>query len=280
MAETASTFPLFDDREGMAAEGGSTRRLPPVAASDPADRSTAEKAPPPPSGAGPFLVHAWPLLALLWRLAAGAVAERPERLKEAAGEQIRAFEQAALSAGLDARQIAIARYTLCTAIDEAVVTTSWGIECGWAQRSLLSIFHGETWGGEKVFTFIERALAAPNRTDGLLQLFHMVLVLGFQGKFRLQRDGTASVDALRERLFEALRLYYGQRPAFPEAARQPVAGARRLLRYVPVWSVALLCVLLSAVVFTWFDYRLRSSADAVALQFDAVASPSTGAASP
>lgn len=273
-------FPLFDDRGGGAAEARSTRRLPPAAAGDSADRAAAEASPPPPSGAGPFLVHAWPLLALLWRLAAGAVAERPERLKEAAAEQIRAFEQAALSAGLDARQIAIARYTLCTAIDEAVVTTGWGAESGWALRSLLSTFHGETWGGEKVFTFIERALAAPNRTDGLLQLFHMVLVLGFQGKFRLQRDGTASVDALRERLFEALRPHYGQRPAFPEAARQPVAGARRLLRYVPVWSVALLCVLLSAVVFAWLDYRLKSSADAVSLQFDAVASPSTGAALP
>ncbi len=208
------------------------------------------------------------------------MAEPPERLKEAAAEQIRAFEQAALSAGLDARQIAIARYTLCTAIDEAVVTTGWGAESGWALRSLLSIFHGETWGGEKVFTFIERALAVPNRTDGLLQLFHMVLVLGFQGKFRLERDGTAGVDALRERLFETLRPHYGQRPAFPEAAKEPAARARRLLRYVPVWSVALLCVLLSAVVFAWLDYELKHSADAVALQFDAVASPSSGAASP
>lgn len=277
MADSAPTFPLFDDRDGAAAAPRSTRRLPPAVRQGPAGQP-GRSSPPPPSGVGAFLVHAWPLLALLWRLAAGAVAGRPEQFKDAVARQIRAFEQAALSAGLDARQIATARYALCTAIDEAVVTTGWGAESGWALRSLLSIFHGETWGGEKVFGFIDQALAAPDRSEGLLELYHMILVLGFQGKFRLERDGTAKVDALRERLFEVLRPQRGPRPVFPEPARPPAAGARRLFRYAPVWSVAILCILLSAMLFAWFDYKLRSGAHAVAEQFDAIApSPSSGA---
>lgn len=279
MAETSRPLPLFGDRDPAAGDARATRRLPPVAAGPSVAPSSDLPAPPAPSGSGPFVKQAWPLLALLARIIAGAAADRPDQLKGAIAQRIKSFDQALLSAGIDARQIAAARYALCTAIDEAVVTTRWGADSGWAQRSLLSIFHGETWGGEKVFTFIDQALAARDQREDLIEFYHLLLVLGFQGRYRLERDGTAKVDALRDRMFDILQARFGRRPVVPEAVPpQPKARAARIFRYAPVWSVAVVCLLISAILYAWLDYRLTSGADAVSAQFDTIArGPSAGA---
>jgi type VI secretion system protein ImpK len=275
MPDEALHLPLFGEGAGNDAEEDDTRRL----SGRPADPSSALgddiHAPPAPIGSGAFVREAWPLLSLLARLRLGASAPNPESLKTALAAQIRTFDEKALAAGLNPRQVSTARYALCTALDETVSTSAWGERSDWAQASLLSTFHGETWGGEKVFALIERALADPRRYTDLLELFYFVLTLGFQGKFRLERDGTASVDALRDRLFDALRHGVGARPTVPTPPREPIGRRVRLIRYLPVWTVAALCLLLSLLIFAWLDYQLKSHAQDVAHLFNAVAATTT-----
>jgi type VI secretion system protein ImpK len=275
MADDVQPLPLFDDRPMPADDPDDTRRLPPVA--EPAVGPRTIEPPPAPTGAGALVRLGWPLLALLARLAGGGAPADPERLKAEAAGLIREFERAALADGIEPRLISASRYTLCTALDEAVTLADPAAANVWARGSLLSLFHNETWGGEKVFILTERALAEPDRYADLLELCHLVLVLGFQGKFRRERDGTAKVDALRARLFEALRPRYGDRPPFPAAARRTAARpGRRIIHYVPVWSVAVVCLLLSALVFTWFDYQLKSGARHVAASIREVSGPAAG----
>lgn len=268
MPDEARTLPLFDDRPMMADDPDDTRHLPPVSGAT--DTSTIQP-PPPPVGTGALVRLAWPLLALLARLAGGATPADPERLKAEAAELVRGFERNALSAGTEPRLISATRYTLCTAIDEAVSLADPAAANLWARGSLLSLFHNETWGGEKVFVLMDRALAQPDRYGDLLELCHIVLVLGFQGKYRLERDGTAKVDALRERLFDALRPRFGDRPAFPAVGQRPTGRqGRRLIHYVPVWTVAVVCLLISAVLFAWFDYQVKTEAAQVAAAINQV----------
>lgn len=273
MLERVRSLPLFGAGAGAAddAEEDVTRRLSPRTPGAPRDDVDA---PPPPAGSGAFVREAWPLLALLARLRLGASATDPQSLKTALAAQIRAFDQRAFAAGLDPRQISAARYTLCTALDEAVSTSAWGERSDWAQSSLLGTFHSETWGGEKVFTLIERTLADPRRYTDLLELFYFVLTLGFQGKFRLERDGTASVDQLRDRLFDTLRRRFGVRPKLETPPREPVRHRVRLVRYLPVWTIAALCLLASLLILAWLGYELTSHAKDVAQLFHAVAETS------
>ena len=63
-----------------------------------------------------------------------------------------------------------ARYILCAALDEAVLSTSWGAKSVWSQRSLLATLHGETWGGEKLF-----AMLSDRGPEGLLGQFDVAL---------------------------------------------------------------------------------------------------------
>jgi len=78
--------------------------------------------------------------------------------------EIRSFEQKAKNEAIKPEIILAARYLLCSIVDEAVLHTPWGGESAWAQRTLLTIFHNETSGGEKCFSILDRMLYRTIRT--------------------------------------------------------------------------------------------------------------------
>lgn len=225
-------------------------------------------APPAPPGCGPLVRAAWPLLALLGRLVAGASGSPVPTLMAAAVTLVRGFEQAALTAGISPRDVAAARYSLCSALDEAVLTTAWGQASAWNANTLLSRFHGETWGGEKVFGIIDRVLEAPQRYPDLLDLLHRLMLLGFQGRFRAERDGTARADVVRERLFQAFRTQTDATPSMPSARPIQTRRARGPTSYVPVWIVAVACLVLALSTLGYLRYRLQ---DAASVEADRIA---------
>ena len=58
-----------------------------------------------------------------------------------------------------------ARYVLCAALDEAVLSTPWGAQSEWAQHPLLVALHREAWGGEKFFEMLDRVSTDPRGTS-------------------------------------------------------------------------------------------------------------------
>lgn len=96
-----------------------------------------------------------------------------------------------------------------------------------------------------------------------------MLLLGFQGRHRLEPEGAAATDRLRTRLRQALAA--GGAPPPPLPVPQPAQAApRQLFRYVPVWAVGCAALLLAAVAYGWFDVRLISDAGAVAAAITAL----------
>lgn len=78
-----------------------------------------------------------------------------------------------------------ASYGLCLFIDEAVMDRPWGKTSCWSQEPLLSIFHDETWGGEKVFTVLSRLMQEPKRYKDVLEFMYFALCLGLKGKYAI-----------------------------------------------------------------------------------------------
>lgn len=251
MAAGDRVLPLFGAAPGRAPE-------------DRPELHPASATPPAPPGSGPLVTAAWMLLTLIARLAAGASGSPVATLKTSAIELIRAFEQAALTAGVSPRDVAAARYSLCSAMDEAVLITEWGQASTWNANTLLSRFHGETWGGEKVFGIIDRVLEAPGRYPDLVDLLHRLLLLGFQGRFRVERDGTARADAVRERLFQAFRAQSDAAPTMLPARPIQIRRARGPTNFVPVWFVAVACLVLGLSALGYLRYRLQGAAAAEA----------------
>lgn len=271
MPDGPSSLPLFDNIERPEPDDAPTVRV--TAASDETIAARPLLEPPAPIGSGRLVRCAWPLLSLLAQIVAGTSVSDPEQLKSGAAALIHQFERVALADGVNAREVNAARYVLCTAIDEAVLTSPRGGSSEWKNASLLSMFHNETWGGEKLFTLIDRALQDSQQYGDLLELCHFVLLLGFQGKFRLERDGSAQVDALRRRLFDVLRPRFGTPTPVPVPQPEQIGRRARLIHYVPVWVVGAVCLLLAAILLGWFGYRLQTDAARVAEQIDALSLP-------
>jgi type VI secretion system protein ImpK len=272
MPDQIGSLPLFEDRPYLGADESPTARMPADTAGPGAALSV--EAPPAPAGVGRLVRCAWPLLSLLGRIVAGASANGAEPLKTRATALVHEFERAALADGISALDVTAARYVLCTAIDEAVLTSSWGPGSGWNDPSLLSMFHNETWGGEKVFTLIDRALEDRQQYGDVLELCHFVMLLGFQGKYRLARDGSAQVDALRRRLFEVLGKRFPSPASVPVPQPEHVRRGGRLFRYAPVWTVGAVCLLVAFTLFALYDYRLHVDASRVAGDIRSIALPS------
>ncbi len=163
----------------------------------------------------------------------------PNAVRKRMSAEMRAFDQNAKNFGVSISQTNAARYLLCTFVDEIVMTTPWGSQSGWSGRSLLSEFYGETFGGEKVFTVIDRAMREPDKHSLLLELAYLILSLGFEGQYRV-RDG-GKLKIIQDSLYQAVRRQTPNagKTLSPHWRGEEGSRSDRLMKLVPLWMIAL-----------------------------------------
>ncbi|HJS03238.1 MAG TPA: DotU family type VI secretion system protein [Variovorax sp.] len=203
----------------------------------------------------PLVSAAGKLLVLVGQLRNMVHAPNVAALRASTADAVNQFDAAARRAGISNESVLAARYVLCTALDEAVANTPWGVQGGWNKQSLLVQFHNETWGGEKVFQLLARLAQDVPTHRQLLELIYSVLALGFEGRYRVVENGRAQLDSVRQRLAE---LIAKERPPV-EAELSPHwrgqgAGTVRLRESLPMWVFAAGFALLLAL--AWFGFRL------------------------
>ena len=149
------------------------------------------------------------------------------------------YEQQLRHKGLASELIEQARYCMCAFIDETVLNTAWGGNSDWAQESLLSTFHNETFGGAYFFTLLDAAIAEPKTHLLLLELQYLCLSFGFVGKMRIEERGYEKLEHYRERAFKAIRSVRGE-PAreLSPGWRSQVVAANQLTDEFPLWVLA------------------------------------------
>ena len=95
-------------------------------------------------------------------------------------------------------------YCLCAALDEAVLSTKWGTQSIWVQKTLLGFFRFGNSGGENFYSILDELAREPRKNIEVLELIYFILSLGFEGKYygekRIYRD------EFRNRLFGILKL--------------------------------------------------------------------------
>lgn len=185
--------------------------------------------------------------------------------------EIQGFEREAKQLSLSPETVLTARYLLCTVVDEVVLSTPWGSSSGWSQHSLLSLFHKETFGGEKCFLILQRMLEAPAQHLETLELFYLCLSLGFQGKYRLAPRGHEQLEQIRDNLYQTIE---GHRPAMERDLSPHWQGCverkTRLIQYVPLWVIASVVFGVLAATYSGYRWWLYQGATPVAAEITAL----------
>ncbi len=215
-------------------------------------------------GASPLVDAASSLLSLGVQMRNTVSHPNPGELLAHVSAEIRRFEDTARSRGVSQEDVLVARYCLCTFLDEAALSTPWGAEGLWSSQSLLSAFHNETWGGEKFFEVLDRLEREPATRLPLLELLHVCLLLGFEGKYRVAERGHSKLADVRDEVGRAIRAQHGEfeRELSPHWQGAGDIGVP-LARYVPVWVVAAASALLLLLLYLGYSLTLTGESDPV-----------------
>lgn len=175
-------------------------------------------------------------------------------LREKLVHEVNSFERDAVSVGANREQVICARYALCTAIDEVVMNTPWGTSSDWSYNSLLSIFHNETFGGRHFYEVLDKLLQSPRDNIQVIELYYILLSLGYSGKYRMEADGNAQINALRERLFQTLSQFTGHyNHQLSTCQHEANTVGKRVTEAVPIW--VFFCVALAIAIVTYGGFR-------------------------
>lgn len=99
-------------------------------------------------------------------------------------------------------------YLLCCFIDEAILSTPWGRDFGWATKSFLTLFHQDMSGGETFFKMVQQYLLHPLLHQCELEVAYLCLTLGFMGRYRVIPDKDIHLESLRQKIFNSLGQEY------------------------------------------------------------------------
>lgn len=186
--------------------------------------------------------------------------------------EIKNFESSLRDLNIKPELAWAARYLICTALDEAVLYTPWGGESAWGQRTLLSIFHRETGGGEKSFQILDQLRTAPGENRYVLELYYVILSLGFEGRYRLLPRGKEALDALRDDLYTSIRNQRGDYDRNLSSAWQGLGKTRRTLsHYLPTWVAGSVVAALIFFAFIGFRFWLTASSEPALKELRAIA---------
>lgn len=220
------------------------------------------------SAGNPIISAAIPLLKLIVSVRSCLSMPDIRQFRQKIETEIKSFEQ---KIAKDSSQdtVLITRYCLCTAIDEAVLNTPWGVNSQWRQESLLVQFHKEAWGGEKFFVILERMQQDPASRIDIMELLYLLLSLGFEGKYRVLDNGQRALDGICEQLYRSIRAQRGE----PESDLSPqwrgvTAAGTAISQYVPIWVIGVILAALLVGGYLGFSYLINQKTAGI---FDAYA---------
>lgn len=215
-------------------------------------------------GLNSLVAAASELLSEVVRLKDSNSLENMRALNQKLTSGLELFDVRASHNGVEGSQVMAARYVLCTVIDEAVVTTSWGNESEWSQMSLLSSFHNETFGGEKFFQLLDRLSKNPVKHLPMLELMYVCLSLGFEGKYRVQARGTLELEGIRDALYRQIHQLRGDVPRELSPHWEGLNDQRRsLVRIVPAWMVVVFTAVSLVFMYSGFAWVLGEQRETI-----------------
>ncbi len=144
-------------------------------------------------------------------------------------------------------------------MDEIVLRSKFSIRDAWERRPLQLVLFGDQLAGENFFSMLESLRAKGAAHVQVLEVFHMCLLLGFQGKYVI--EGLEKLNYLTARLGDEIAQMKGKSAGFAPHWARPDAIANRLRSDVPLWVVGALFGLMALSGYGVLNWMLQRSTE-------------------
>jgi type VI secretion system protein ImpK len=155
------------------------------------------------------------------------------------------FGRGAKKQGASPDDIDASKYAFCAAVDEIILRSTFAIRDAWARRPLQLTLFGDQLAGENFYIRLEGLRSRGGSHLQALEVFHMCLLLGFQGRYIM--EGAEKLNYLTSRLGDEIAHMKGKRGGFAPHAERPDQIIHKLRSDLPVWVLcsvfALICIL-------------------------------------
>jgi type VI secretion system protein ImpK len=169
------------------------------------------------------------------------------------------FERDAKKLNASADDIFASKYAFCAAVDESILSSNFKMREAWERQPLQMALFGEQLAGENFFRHLEKCRAQGAVRLAALEVFHLCLLLGFQGKYRI--EGTERLAYLISRVGDEIAAMKGKRAPFAPHWQLPDQVAHTLKRETPLWSIGAVFFLIGLLAFSGLSSSLSSDTD-------------------
>ena len=219
----------------------------------------------------PLCDAATPLIGLVIRLRCLDRHDDVPALYSSVSNQITTIMEEVSQLDYDSGTLKAYSYSLCLLLDEVVMSTTWGRLSSWSARSLLSQFHGETRGGEKIFTVMNNMIPEAARYQHVLEFMYQCLISGLKGKYGAHAKGDDEIQKIINQLHSLLRPLRGETP---KRLTDPLANVAprnyRIKRAWPLWMPWALAAVVLTVAYTIYTIRLNAITQQVLVSLERV----------
>jgi len=143
------------------------------------------------------------------------------------------IDRSARALGIPADDVTAAKYAFCAAVDEIILGSDYAIREAWETRPLQLRLFGDQLAGEHFFQRLEDLRAKGSAHLQALEVYHLCLLLGFQGRFAL--DGRDKLNYLTARLGDEIARMRGKARAFAPHAERPDQIVHKLGSDTSLW---------------------------------------------
>lgn len=139
--------------------------------------------------------------------------------------------------GVPPDDVTAAKYAFCAAVDEIILRSDYDIREAWETRPLQLRLFGDQLAGEHFFQRLEDLRAKGAVHLQALEVFHVCLLLGFEGRFAL--DGRDKLNYLTARLGDEIARMRGKSRGFAPHAERPDQIVHKLGSDLSLWALSM-----------------------------------------
>ena len=172
---------------------------------------------------------------------------------------LQGFDRDARRAGFAVDDVYLAKYAFCAALDEIILTSQLPLRHDWEAYPLQIQYFGDHLAGEVFFDHLEKVRMQGAASLSVLEVFYYCLVLGFEGKYRL--EGPEKLNYLIGRVGEEIRQLRGKHSDFAPHWAIPDKITQVIAREMPMWLYFVLLAVVALLSYGVFRWLLGMSVD-------------------